>query len=207
MNRRITLGAVAAVVVVLVTWYMLMWSPASRRLSAERLAVSSHQAQISALDAQVASLRAQARKLPQQEAKLSIVEKAVPQKVAVSAVVDQIAALATHSGVAWTDESQAVQPPAPAATTSTKNKGAKSLVAPPRVVDLTLTVKGSYSQVTTFLAGIGRIPRLAVVDGLDISGGASKSSGPAHAVPLTVTLQGKIFYDPSALPKAPAVRG
>lgn len=192
MNRKIALGTLAAVLVVAVAWYALLWKPTTRNLHTAQATAATAQADLSRLRVQVASLSAQDRRLPQEEHRLASLEVSVPRTVSVTTVIDQMTAVAHSAGVDLSSESQSL--PTPAATSSSGSAATPGPVAGLQQLQLNLTATGSYKQVMAFLHGLGRMPRATIIQSVSIAGSTS---------PLTATIQAVVFYNPAPLPKVP----
>lgn len=199
MTKKLSAATLAVIVALVAIWYVALWRPASRQLNAAQATVATHQAQVQQLSSQLAALRAKERQLPGEKAKLAALERAMPAKVSISQVIDEIYGVVLGSGVSWPSESQTLQSATTAAPTPAKGKVATA--ATPDVVQLDLTVKGSYKQLMVMITALGALPRVAVVDSLSLSGGSSASKK------LTATLQARVFYDPSPVPRAPHTPG
>jgi Tfp pilus assembly protein PilO len=172
-TKRITAVAVAAAVVVLLIWYVALFRPQSRHLSAAHKAHAAAEALVQQRQQQIGELQSLVHQIPADDAKLSTLNAAVPTTPDLKDILDQLHGLATSTGCELT----AVNP-APPATPGTSTSG-------PQSIQVMMSVSGGYSQLMAFLTGLNHIPRTVVVDSASIG---SSSAG------LQAQLTARIFY-------------
>jgi Tfp pilus assembly protein PilO len=151
MSRRTLLGAGAALVVVVLTWYMLLWGPQKGRADdadARREVAAGTNMQ---LEANVARLQAGQAALPGLEADLGTLRTAVPDTPNLAQFILDANDAAMASGVDFL--SIAPTPP---------TENADPLLPP--AVGLNISVNGGYFQVRDYLNRLNDLPRLVVVD-------------------------------------------
>lgn len=206
MNRRVTLMAILAAVVVLVAWYFLLWSPRSDELDEARERKEQAEQENQNLEAQLARLRADQQREPQLRASLEKLRVAIPDRPDLAQFILDTNDAAVRSGIDWV--SIAPTPPAaatPAATATTtttapETTGTTGTTAPPVAqlpaqIVLSMQVNGGYFQVMDFLNRLDAMPRIVVVDGLTMS-----ADGTGR---LSATLTARMFTQPSAVPPPP----
>jgi Tfp pilus assembly protein PilO len=188
MTRRLALITGAAVVIVVLVFWFAAWSPTTGRLHAADARLTTAQIQETQLQGSVASLGAQSKKLPTYRAQLKSLDLLVPDAPALAAAIGDLDAIASSTGVT-------LQSLSPSAATS----GAATSTGPPAIT-ISLSVTGTYEQLTRFVRGIQSGVRLAVVDTVSISGGgagpagATAATGLAAAGQLTASISARIFF-------------
>lgn len=184
VKRIFGLGGLAALVIVL-AWYLAIFSPQARDLSKAHKAHAAAEQKISQLQGQVVQLNALKSQIPADKAALAVLNAAVPESPQLDSTLRQLHAAAASSGISLS----MVSPSAPttntastaqssSATTAQKSSG----VSP---ITLTMSGSGSYAQTTSFLTRLSAMQRTVVVTSLNIAG-----SGAA----LTAQITANIFY-------------
>jgi Tfp pilus assembly protein PilO len=184
-NQLIAVGA--AVLAVVLLWYFLLYAPLSDDLSTAQAQRSSEEKKTADLQATLARLQAQAKNSSQQQALLRKLNAAVPEQPDLAQFILQANEIADESGISFL--SIAPSPP-------TAGTGAS-------VVNLTISISGSFFQLEDYLRLLEKLERLVVVDGITVS--ASSSSGSSSGdtgdtvdessgdVSLSVTLTARMF--------------
>lgn len=189
MNKRVIAIAVAAAVVLVGVWYVVLWSPQGHSLHKANVQTASAKAQQVALRAQIATLEQEQTQLPAAQAKLNILQLDLPNTASLDKLIDQINTDAAANGVDW----QTVSPAKPATyTPGYTATGAAGFPANMQPYTVNMTVKGSYAQVTKFISGLYSISRLFDVDSVNLSG-----VGPS-APTITGAIVGQVFFVPAA---------
>ncbi len=223
-RRPLLVGAIALVVAILV--YALLIAPQSSKLTTLDNQATQLQSQESALQAKLTSLQQDRQKLPANCADLRKITTQIPSvktpgDVAAeeSSFETQMNALLAKTGTSIVNFS-GFAPPTTATTPATGPAPTDGVVAIP----LTLTVTGTYGQMSAFVSQLDTFPRLFVIQKftLSLSAGSGSSSGPAapspgspggpplwvggtttppSAGPYSLSLSGSIYYttSPSAL--------
>ncbi|HVA43038.1 MAG TPA: type 4a pilus biogenesis protein PilO [Acidimicrobiales bacterium] len=184
LKPRVVASGVGAFVVVLVVWYLALWSPTQRSYAQAQASAESSAASVQALQAQIAQLRSSQTGQGQAalKAKLATETAAIPAVPDVSGLIDQVNEAATQSGVTFTSISPA-QPAASAVVTT----------GPP-VIAVSLNVSGGYYQIIDFINRLDTMSRLMVILGVDLGAGGTTSE-------LTATLMTDVFISkPIAIP-------
>ena len=175
--KRIGIVAGLAALVLVVGWYLTLFSPQARDLSKAHKAHTAAEQKISQLQNQVVQLNALKSQIPADEAALSVLNAAVPRTPQLDTALQQLHTAAVTSGV----NLSTVSPSSP--TTSSTNTAQKSSGTPS--ITLTMSASGSYPQLTSFLAELATMHRTVVVTSLTIAGTGTQ---------LTAQVTANIFY-------------
>ena len=210
MNRRaVLMGAVATVVLALM-WYFLLWTPRNRALEEARERRETAEQQVSQLQSEIARLRAAQREEPVRRARLEALRTAIPDDPGLAQLILDTNDAANRAGIDFISIAPSL-PAAPAAaggaaggggapppTTAPPARG-QAAGPPPPEIRLTLQIRGGYFQVLDFLNRLDDLPRLVVIDGLNIS------SDPNARLTVSVTARAFVRSVPAgfAAPGAP----
>jgi Tfp pilus assembly protein PilO len=173
----------ATLVVALLLWAVLI-SPQNSKLSSLQTKQTTLQTQQTALEAKLASLKSEQQKLSSSCADLQKIATQIPSvqsptdvDAEESSFENQFNGLVAGSGVALTQFSGF----APATTAQTTPAAGTTSSAPAGVVSVptTLTVTGTYGQVTTFINDLDAFPRLFVIQSFVLAYGANAASAAA----------------------------
>jgi Tfp pilus assembly protein PilO len=222
VNRRAVIVGVAGVVVLTLLWWFLAWSPQGKRLDAaeerrEAAAQTNSQLQVT-LD----RLRDLEARRPELEDDLTRLRRAVPDQPQLARFLLSADEAANRSGVELTT----VTPSRPAedasaaggttATTAAAESGSTTTTAAagsagdtttattpavsgPSSIDLSFNVSGGYFQLLDFLNRVDDLPRIVVVDSLDISSSsgegaeASDTTADSPSTSLIATITARMF--------------
>jgi Tfp pilus assembly protein PilO len=203
VSRRVILFAAIAAVVILLGWYLLLWSPAKSDLDKAKKRTAAAQAQEQQLQAQVRRLRDVRASEPLRRAQLETLRTAIPDTPNLGQFLVDVNDAATKSGINFMSiapsepkaPATAVVTPTPttapasgttpttAATTATPPA---AVATPPAEVTLVIQVQGGYFQVMDFLNRLDRLPRLVVTDALNVN--ADPNTGA-----LTASINARMF--------------
>ena len=154
MNRRtLTLSGVVCGVL-LVAWFMLLWSPKGSQLADAKEREAAAETEAQELEAKLARLQEGLQNSPQLQADLDRVRSAVPVTADLPQFILDADDAASRAGV----EFLSITPsePEPGVTTPTQ-------------VKLALTAKGEYQPLLAFLDELLRMRRLVLLDGITIT--------------------------------------
>jgi Tfp pilus assembly protein PilO len=171
---------VAALVGMTLLWWMLVYSPGSRKVSDVRADVEQAQDEQAGLRQRLEELQTIAKHAPEVRSQLAKLEDAVPSKPQLAGFITEANRIAQASGVTWVSVSPS--PPELGPTGST--------------IRLSIQLKGGFFQVLDYMHRLERLPRLVVVDSVDIASEADGTTDGTGAVPpggLGVTLTARIF--------------
>ncbi|HEX3426756.1 MAG TPA: type 4a pilus biogenesis protein PilO [Acidimicrobiales bacterium] len=189
MNRKLIGLAAAASVVLLVLWYLFVFSKQSNSLHRANVAVSAANSQASSLRSQIQLLQQEKAQLPSATSKLSTLDLALPNTPTLDKLIDDIYADASQAGVDW----KAISPTKPAlyVANSTQAAAGSALPGGMQAVTVDLGVSGSYQQVMNFVSHLDTLSRLLDVDSVNLTGVGGSG-------PITAQLATQIFYVPAA---------
>jgi type IV pilus assembly protein PilO len=189
VSRRVVLGTAGAVVVLLLVWYQFLWSPKGADIASAHERTTTAQSKAQELQTRLDSLVVAKRDLP------ALVDRQVRLKAAVPDTPDLAGFLlaaneaATKAGVDYLN----VAPALPATTTP----------GLPPAITVALNVTGGYSQVLDYLDRLATLPRVVVVDHVQVSPGVKDGSDPK----LSITLTARTFAGQGAPPTAVTAPG
>ena len=195
MNRRAVIVGVAGAIVLSLLWFFLFWSPQGKRLDAAEERQAAAESTNGQLQVALDRLRDLEARRPELEGQLERLRRAVPDQPQLARFLLAADDAATRSGVELTT----VTPTKPAAdaaattattaapangstTTTTAAAGTTATTVAtttaPSAISLSLEVKGGYFQVLDFLNRVDDLPRIVVVDSLDLGGGEDEDAPP-----------------------------
>lgn len=202
MNRRVLMIAVGAAVLILIGWYFLLWSPAQSEIEEAREREEAAEAQEQQLQAQINRLRDIQRSEPLRRAQLETLRTAIPDTPNLGQFILDVNEAATRSGIRFISIAPSEPRPAAAgpgvtpttvATTTTAAGGTTATTAvptptavAPAEIALAFQIQGGYYPVLDFLNRLDRLPRLVVIDGVNVT--ADPATGN-----LTVGLNARMF--------------
>jgi Tfp pilus assembly protein PilO len=202
MRRSWIIGIVAGAVVLVLLWYLVLFSPTSSDASAAKSKVAEEQRNQQELKNEIARLKELSANAPQQQADLRALQAAIPQNPDLGQFILQANEIASSSGIQWLS----ISPTPPAASTG----GANSTIA------VSMQIQGGFFQLLDYLNRLEDLDRLVIVDSISVTAaggstgtGASGSSGSASATTfdtgssdgapsLSVTLTGRMFTQAAA---------
>jgi Tfp pilus assembly protein PilO len=174
-----------ALVVALLVWTILV-APQNSKLASLQTQETTLQSQESGLQVKLASLKTEQQKLSSSCADLQKITTQIPSvqtptdvDAEESSFESQFNALTASSGVALTQFSgfAPATTTAGAASTPTAASSKGGVVSVPT----TLSVTGSYGQMTAFVGGLDNFPRLFVIQSFLLSYGANASAASSSA--------------------------
>lgn len=182
MNRRaVALFAVAAVAIVAL-WWVLVYSPRGDQLDDAKVELETAEREQQALRAQLAQLEDINENLPEIDADLARLSGLVPPTPDLAGFILGMNDLANQSGIDWISVSPA--PPAAAGTGFS-------------TIGLSITVEGGFFQVLDYLNRLEDFDRLVVVEGVNVTGGATGGDGtdgqPVESSGLAVSMTARMF--------------
>jgi Tfp pilus assembly protein PilO len=194
MKRGMLIGLIAGGIVLVLLWYVVLFSPTSSDLKDTRDQVEEAQAQQQELENSVRRLQALSENNVAQQAELQALRAAVPENPDLGEFILAANEIATASGIQWLS----ISPKPPAAG---GGSGPNSTIA------LSMQVEGGFFQLLDYLNRLEDLQRLVIIDSVTISSGevqdsgttgdSSASSGSTSSTPsdptLSVTLSGRMF--------------
>ena len=192
MNRRGFLIAIGASLALLGLWFVFLWGPQGGRLTDAQARGDAAETRNRELELRVDRLEAAQDGAPARMAELAALRRAVPDEPELAQFILDANQAASEAGVDFLSISPGV--PAP---------GVSGL---PPVISLSITVTGPYFSVLDYLERIGDLPRIVVIDALNLQPNAA----PDGLQELTVSVTGRMFASsapqippPTTVPPAP----
>jgi Tfp pilus assembly protein PilO len=158
-QRKVLIGAVIALVVLLI-WFVAIFSPEGHKLAAVNTSVQTAQTEQSTLQARLERLKAYSKESAVFEALGQRLSAAVPPT---SDVYDYITAI-SNAAAATGMQVSSVDPAPPIA-------GGNVAVVP-----VTVGATGTYDQTLAFIKALYALPRLTIITQISISGGGTDTS-------------------------------
>jgi type II secretory pathway component PulM len=174
MKRFLPFIAAGVMLLIVVVWYVALYSPKSTDLSKAHDDLSAAQANQQSLKAQLSNLRGLEANRPKQQAVLQKLSAAVPPTPDLAGFILQANDIATQAGVSWLQ----VSPGLPSA-------GAGG----PTQISLSMQLEGGFYQVYDYLNRLENMQRLVLVDSVSLS---SKGAGAPDPV-LGATVSARMF--------------
>jgi Tfp pilus assembly protein PilO len=196
---------VAGAVVLSLLWYFLLWSPQGKRMAAAEERRETAEQTNDGLEVELARLRDLEARRPELEDQLSQLRRSVPDRPQLARFLLSANEAADRSGVELTTVSPArpaadtTAAQATATTTSTTaasgsgDAATTATTAPagpvaPSAITVSLLVEGGYFQILDFLNRVDDLPRIVVVDSLDIGPSESaEAENPTGDLSATIT--------------------
>lgn len=208
MNRRAVALAGIGAVLLLLAWYFVLWSPRSSALDDARDRKDVAEQRNQQLEASIERLRKEQQNEPQRRANLERLRAAIPDQPNLAQFILDTNDAAVKAGIDFI--SIAPTPPAapaavaaPTTTTTAPQAGSgvgagagagsssSTTAGAPAEIKLTLQIAGGYFQVLDFLNRLGDMPRVVVVDGLNLTADQSAR--------LTASVTARMFVQPGAV--------
>ncbi len=164
MRTRIIAATVLGLVVVLLLWNQLLFSPAGKDVDKARQKRDDAEQQHIQLQAEKTRLEQSRQTQPAVQAQLAKLQAAIPASPDLEGFLRAAFSVKQKSGVDWVS----IAPSLPSAG------------AGPTEIKMTIVVKGGFFQVLDYLNRFedpANMPRLVVIDGLDLSSGTATGSG------------------------------
>jgi Tfp pilus assembly protein PilO len=161
--RRLGIITGAAILFLVVVWYLALFQPQSHKLTATRAVTAAADQKITSLQLQVSQLTALEKEIPSDTAKLRSYTAAVPDNPQLALALKQIEQVATGTGVNMT----ALAPQAASTSSSSSSSASKS--GTPSIA-VQLSISGTYAQDTAFVSALTALPRTLVVQSVNLNG-------------------------------------
>lgn len=202
--RQWTLLTAVAVVVVLAGGWFLLVSPQKSKVSDLRAQADAQQQANTTLQSKIAQLQQQKKGLPEQQKQLAEFATKVPDNPALPLLIRQLSAAADGAGVDLVSMAPSPPQPVTAATASAVTPAAAAAPAALEQIQLTLSVKGSYYNVTSYFRSLENLSRAMKVQGwtlAPVTGGSSgaSSGGAASADSAAVDPPGTLLGNLTAV--------
>jgi len=201
MNRRLLIP-LGIGVALLILWYVALYGPQSSALSDARKRASDATQKSATLRDQLSRLQQARQGQPLKQSQLETLRVAIPDDPALAQFILQANDAASAAGIDFL--SITPTPPSSSAQAATTPAGGAATGATPTPIRIAMTASGGYFQVLDFVNRLNGLPRIVVVDSLQMStqGGASgqaaasafgAGSAQGAAATLQVSLAERIF--------------
>ena len=188
-GRRTMLIAGAAALVILVLWYLVLWSPRKAELSDAQDRREKAETTRQELATKVARLKAAQKDEPMKRAQVEALRTTIPDEPNLAAFILDTNDAAAKAGIDWISVAPSEPAPGTASvaatagtTTNTRSTAADRV---PAEIGLELQITGGYFQVLDFLNRLNEMPRLVVTDALNMASDETAK--------LTVSVSGRMF--------------
>jgi type IV pilus assembly protein PilO len=179
-----------AVVAVLAGGWLLLISPKRAEADDLRAETVATEQQITTLRGRLAELQEKQANLPAQQAALDAISKQIPGEPALPALIRALTNAGRSSGV----DLASIAPGAPTALAPVGATAGAAATTPIVVIPLTLTAKGTYTQVQQFVSRLETLQRAVLVRGFQLDAAASGEGAAADAAGgLQLTVDGQVF--------------
>jgi len=172
VSRRVAALAIVAIVVLLLLWFMLLWRPQGDALDRANERVTAAETERGALQLRLSRLRAAQEGSADLMADVERMRRAVPDEAELAQFILDANDIAVTAGVTFLS----ITPSTPAASTD---------AGLPTEVALAIAVRGTYDSVIDYLDALEALPRIVVVDTLNVN--------PEGADALAVSLTARMF--------------
>jgi Tfp pilus assembly protein PilO len=156
MNRKVMGIAGAGILGMIAVWYVMLFSPQGSQLSAANSRLDAARQRQTVLRAQLRAVQTAKTAPSTIQAQIDALKQAIPNAPDLAGFIDAANAAASGSGVDFLSL-------APSQPSASKGAAVSDL-------KLSMNVKGSYFQVIDFINRLDSLPRLLVVDGLNLTG-------------------------------------
>ena len=174
----------AAALVVVAVLFLGLIKPQGAKLTSLHQQETQLQAQQAQLEARIATLKHDKAQMAANCAKLQKALTEIPGTPDVASFLQQVTALAVASGDPNTPTISVLQAPRAGAGGATP-------------VQVSLTLNGTYGQMTAFIKGLDSFPRLFTVTNISVSGGVIATGGGAinpGTAGYNLSLTGAVYY-------------
>ncbi|KJF16775.1 type IV pilus inner membrane component PilO [Acidithrix ferrooxidans] len=172
-SRRIVIVATLVGLILIVSFYFLIWQPKSKAIEAANVTLLSNQSQLSSMQSQISTLKAFKKELPAAQNELKTLALAIPVYPDLANFLLSLNTISGMSGITFMSVTPS-QPQASASTQGSTSQGAANLPA----VTAGIQIQGGYFQVLDFLNRLNQLSRLVIVNSVNLSatGGSGGSS-------------------------------
>jgi Tfp pilus assembly protein PilO len=202
-SRQWAIGTALAVLLVLVAGVLLLVQPRRSEAASLKEQTTAQQAANVALEQKISTLKAQQQDLPRQQARLAQIRQQLPEGPNLPSLVRSMTDVASATGVDLISLAPAVPEaltqPAAAATSATAAPvtpdSAPTVTAGVQQITVTVSVTGTYAELTQFLGRVENLQRSMLVGEVKVAapqnGGATASAGE-----LQLDLTTRVFMAP-----------
>lgn len=175
MNRRAALITGGTALGLLALWFVLLWGPQGGRLSDAQARLDAAESRNDELELRLGRLQAAQEGAPARMAELEALRRAVPDDPELAQFILDANQAASESGVDFLSISP--------------NEPAVGVGGLPPVIALSISVTGGYFEVLDYLGRVDDLPRIVVIDSINLAPGG----GDGALQELTVSITGRMF--------------
>jgi Tfp pilus assembly protein PilO len=195
-TKQFAVMALAAFLV-LFLWYKMIYSSYENKASKANAAAQDTSASVRQLEHQLNALTGHGKGAKQKQASAADLQAAIPSTTGLSDFLRAVQIIRNEVGIPAAFQTISPQPPTLVGNVATINFG--------------ITISGTYQQVREYVDRLMTMPRLVVVDGINVTAGpaqGSSSNGPptgevfagqGSAPLLTVQMTARMFATPNAI--------
>jgi Tfp pilus assembly protein PilO len=187
LDRRVLLATAAALVVVVLLWYLALWNPREHSIATEQANLSAAQQLLQQYENELANIRS-GTGVASAQAQAGLLQQAIPPSIDLPGILNDIFTAATLAGVGISTVT-----PATPGSGGVSSSGGGSV----QQEHLSLSTSGRYFQIVDFVDQLQQLPRVYVITSLNISGGAPQQpTYPAtlFTPTLTAAIAATTFY-------------
>lgn len=184
-TRRLPILSAAAALVLVVIWYVAMFSPQQKNIQKAHKANAAATQKADQLQSQASQLRVLVKEIPADNARFAQLEASLPDNPQFDQALNLLHQAAVQTGVTVAN----VTPSSPIGASGSSSTSASQGGGVP-AINLTMSIEGSTQQTEAFLSALKALPRAVVVDRISVTGGSGGS----------VSLSARIFYDGKPTP-------
>jgi Tfp pilus assembly protein PilO len=211
VNRRSLLIGVGAALAVLLVWYFLLWSPRGKAIDEAKSRQQTASDAADELEARLNQLRDAQRNEAATRAQIAQLQEAIPDEANLAQFILDANDAATRSGIDFLS----ISPTPPAAGDAVDPATGAAAAGAPSQIALNVSITGGYFQVLDFVNRLTDLPRIVVIDALNVSGAAGgdlsvqitgkmfTTQAPAGSTPTTTTVPGATTTTAPGAPAAP----
>ena len=181
MNRRTLLIGAGATIGVLVLWYLLLWNPRGNAIDDAKSRQDTAANTINELQARLNQLRDAQRNEASTRAQIAQLQEAIPEEPNLAQFILDANDAATRSGIDFLS----ISPTPPVAGPGVDPATGAPTPSTPSEIALNVSITGGYFQVLDFVNRLTDLPRIVVIDGVQVSSAAGAD--------LSVQITGRMF--------------
>ena len=186
LRQRIYGATAVAALLIVAVFYFLLWKPTSNKISTESSALAQAQQQLTTLNGQVSSLKSFQQQLPAAQAEANRLTSAVPTTPELSNFILALNSISQKSGISFISIS-----PAQAIAASVGSSTATTTANPNLYqVQVGLQVGGGYFQVLDFINRLDHLPRLVIVNSINLTSSNSTNAAQSSTSTTAATNSG-----------------
>lgn len=200
IDRRVALGTLAALVVVLLVWYFALWKPRQNEIASKKAQLATATQQYEQYKAEYQAILAgnEGSAVAQAQTQAGLLAQAIPSNVDLAGILNDVYTAGALSGVPISS----ITPAVPGSTTGGSSSSSQQ-------EHLAISTTGRYFQIVDFIDQIQQLPRIYVISSVSLAGVSNGTGGVQSNSPntlftpdLTVSIAATTYYSavPSVVP-------